>query len=236
MARSDIPIRFGEIPSQYENGFAKLISLLGSESAQELLEALKEVPPTIDYLTMTSELDQKVSTIPHDDVADIVFALLPLSTLQADLDTPASNIAESISREIERSDSESLKLTSEVRERFKGFLVELLSSPPLKIAGKARNLQLEDEHVFQEARIVTDIRPVFGDDAASHPEGAIIVHTLKLSYLDGNQFKNFYISIDARDARVLRNLLERADTKAGGLRNVLKAADVPHIDVREEEQ
>lgn len=235
-ARNDIPIRLGGIPSQYEDGFAKLLSLLGREPAQELLEALKEVPPTMDYSAMISALDQRTNTIPHDDVADIVFALLPLSTLQADLDTSASNIAESISRELERSDSENLRLTSEVRERFKDFLVELLSSPPLKIAGKARNLQLEDEHVFQEARIVTDIRPVFGDDSESRPVGAIIVHTLKLGYLDGNQFKNFYISIDAKDIRVVRDLLERADTKAAGLRDVLEAAEVAHIDVREEDR
>lgn len=232
MAQNDTPWRLGGIPSQYEDGFAKL-RLLNDEQARELSAALGEVPPTMDYSAMTSALTRKISTIPQNDTADIVFALLHLSTLQADLDTSASNVAESISQMMEGSNSEKLRLPSEERERFEKFLVELLNSSSLEIAGKARSLQLEDEHVFQDARIVTDIRPVFGATPKDPPGGAVIVHTLKLSYLDDSQFKDFFLAMDARDIRILRDLLERADSKAESLRTILKDAGVPHVGVRE---
>lgn len=232
MAQNDIPWRLGGIPSQYEDGFAKL-RRLNDEQARELSAVLGEVPPTMDYSAMTSALTRKISTIPQNDMADIVFALLPLSTLQADLDTSASNVAESISQMMEGSNSEKLRLPSEERERFEKFLVELLNSSSLEVAGKARSLQLEDEHVFQDARIVTDIRPVFGATPKDPPGGAVIVHTLKLSYLDDSQFKDFFLAMDARDIRILRDLLERADSKAESLRTILENAGVPHVGVRE---
>jgi hypothetical protein len=130
------------------------------------------------------------------------------------------------------SDSEKLKLPDEDSEQFEQRLVMLLSSGPLDIAGKASNLRLEYERFLQEARIITDIRPIFGADLSEPPSGALVAHTLKLTYWDEkNESRDLYIALDAVDIRNLSDLLERAKTKANSLQAMLGAVAVPFVDV-----
>lgn len=90
----------------------------------------------------------------------------------------------------------------------------------------------EHEHSFRQARIFTDIRPVFepGQPADAPPQGGTIVHTLKISYYADNEPKDFFIALDTSDTRALRDQLERADMKAQSLKAVLAAAKVRYID------
>jgi hypothetical protein len=128
MASSDVQLRLGGIPSQYEDGFAKL-SQLNDEQARELSAAFRKGPPTMDLSEMTAALVREINTIPRDDIADIVFAVLPLSTLQADVDTFPSDVAEAVSHAAESSDSEKLKLAVKNRKRFEEILTDLLNAP-----------------------------------------------------------------------------------------------------------
>lgn len=230
---TDVTLSVQGIPRRYESGFAKLRQL-EQHSLQMLSTALRDAPPTMDATDLTKILGGKVDTIPRDDLAEIAHSLLSLTSLQADFETSTASVADAIASAMERSDSEKLRLPKEDRERFKSILTDLLSSNALQIAGKARSLQFEDEHVFQDARIVTDIRPVFGDSIQESPVGAILVHKLKLTYLRNKQLEDFFIELDSRDVRILRGLLDRADAKGDRLISALGTAGVQHIRVRED--
>jgi len=65
------------------------------------------------------------------------------------------------------------------------------------------------------------------------PAGALIVHTLKLEYKQGNEEKDFYIALDTNDVKKLREQLDRAEQKAESIKLMLNQAQVSYLDVEE---
>lgn len=218
------------IPGEYEGGLAK-IRELSDESARELLAALQRVPDTYSQSSLSAAVAEKVDTIAASDVEEIVPALLSLYAHRDYYQSAISDVAEGIAKAMEESESEQLRLLPEDRDSFARRLAELLSVEPLDRAVRAGMLLLENEHSLRDTRIVTDIRPVFDpENPDARPRGAVILHTLKVSYRADNTVKEFFVALDTDDVRQLLEQLERADAKAGSLKSILKDAQVPHID------
>ncbi len=77
---------------------------------------------------------------------------------------------------------------------------------------------------------MTDIRPIFGPDPENEPESAVIVHTLKISYHEGRQIKEFFLALDPEQVDELIGVLERASLKSESLKRMLAGTDVSYID------
>jgi hypothetical protein len=218
------------VPRQYEGGFAKIRDL-SDESFQELLAALQQVPNTYNQDSLLSAAAEKVDTIAASDVEDIVSALLSLYIHRDHSQMTISDIVDGVTQTMEESKSEQLKLSSEDRPHIEERLAELLSIEALTVVVRAGRLSIESEHSLQEVRIVTDTRLVFEpEDPEVEPRGAIILHTLKISYWGDNRSKNFFVTLDSNGLRELRQQLDRANAKADTLTSTLKAAQVPYID------
>ena len=104
----------------------------------------------------------------------------------------------------------------------------LFGSPNFDIVAKAWDLKTDDERVFCGARILTDMRPVFGPNVKDGPKAMAVVHLLKLGFDrvgDPKRHNEFHVSLDAEDLGSLRKLIERAEDKASTLRNSVK--DIP---------
>jgi hypothetical protein len=98
------------------------------------------------------------------------------------------------------------------------------------MATKAYDLQTEGERTFCDARILTDLRPVFGKDIASGPAGMVIIHRLKLGYHNSEgEHRTFYIALDAEDLVTLKKAIDRAELKARSLKSIVK--DVPFLGI-----
>jgi hypothetical protein len=217
------------IPEEYELGFAKLIALDDSVMEQ-LLEALSEAPMVLRPTSLASKLTERLSgSIEGDDMEDIVQALVSLYYIGEDFEHK-EQFAEEIVEAIEDSDSEILNLPKEDRDRFKQQLIKFLDIDSLRIASKAVFLLHEYERVFCDARVMTDIRPIFGSSPDEPPKAALIIHTLKLNYHDATGLKEFYVAMDSDEMDELMYVLDRADSKAKSLRAVLDAAKLSRVD------
>lgn len=200
------------------------------DTLRRLLSALDEAPLMINTDALTERLATEVEALSQDSLEDILWALLSVYSLREEFDLTTSEAAGHITQAVRESASEDLGLTDE--DQFEERLVALLSSGKLDLIGKASALTLEQEHFMREARIVTDIRPIFGSDPANHPNGAVLVHTLRITYIDdSNQRRDFYVAMDAADVSNLQGSLKRAEQKAGSLKSMLEAAEVPFIDL-----
>jgi len=218
------------VPRRYEVGLVKIRDL-SDEAYRELLSALRESPLTFSEESLSKSVNAQVSEIPSDDVVEIVLTLLSLYSLRQSSESSAPEIAERVSLGMEESGSKELKLPAESRVSFSERLTELLDLGQIDLAVRAGNLLFEHEHSFRQARIFTDVRPVFEPGKPdTPPRGAVIVHTLKISFYADNEPKDFFVALDASDISALRAQLERADMKARSLEAVLAAADVRHID------
>jgi len=113
---------------------------------------------------------------------------------------------------------------------LKERLTKLLTLNSVGIATKAASLKLEYERRFCSARILSDARPVYGIDPSSRPDAVMIAHTLRISYHDDtSELREVYITMDDDDLTMLRELLDRAETKTKSLRSVFEAAHVPIV-------
>lgn len=226
--RRSIP-RVVSIPQGYEGDFVQLRGL-GDESIEELLSVLNDEPPALSHYELAERIYPKVNSIPRDDLVSIMRTLFALYSLRARAGLSVLDFARDILRAIDENGSADLELSGQDRERFEDRLVQLLGVDNIDIGLKANDLLTDHEHTIHSARVLTDIRPVFGDDPEDGPRAAVIVHMLRISYHDeSNEVKEFYVALDTGDVEKLVDTLERADAKAKSLRETLKDTSMTYI-------
>lgn len=89
----------------------------------------------------------------------------------------------------------------------------LLMSPTVRLVSITLDLMYEYENLLQRVRVVTDIRPVFSEDA-TQIEGSVVSHMLRLRFDSTEGDRSISIAMDESDIRELQRQCERALLKA----------------------
>ena len=116
-----------------------------------------------------------------------------------------------------------LTLDVEKRQVFSERLETIMSVPAIAYKAKTSFVAIEHEHIVQDVRIFTDLRPVFpqDDDVAVPPEAFIITHALKIEYTDiDGHLKTLFATMDDGDVQKLSDQCTRALKKAGSLESL----------------
>ena len=113
-------------------------------------------------------------------------------------------VAESVSR------SDDLDLEPEERETLVNRLVPLLEIPGLQANAKAEGLAGEYDRVFHTARILTDVRPIFGSDIAEDLLGVLVMHQLRIDSHTNLGDQDYYFALTTDDLTDLRDTIDRA--------------------------
>lgn len=216
------------IPKRYQAGVSQ-IRKMPEETASEIRSALDQVfanqkqqdatvaEPTDIATTAITSLSTQT-----DDFTPMAKALAALYAVKSQSDRSVEEFVEDVCDAMESLDSEE-KLPHAEREQFKGKLLLLLNADLFAVAAKAYDLKTDDERTFCHARILTDLRPVFGQRIEDGPKAMIVVHLLKLGFHQGSEkHQQFYISLDADDLEELRKVVDRAEAKAKTLRSTLR--------------
>jgi hypothetical protein len=209
---------------------AKLVSL-SDKALEELLSVLNEIPSSLNLDTIKANTLSKISSIPESDVDEIISALDSLYYIRHESEITIEDFSGQVLQAMRDTDNRELQLEENIRGQFKERLTKLLSGTLLDIAIKSRDVLYEQERLFGSARTLTNIRSVFGENVEDYPRAAVIVHMLKIHYIQNNEHKEFFVALDARDIDLLINELIRSQEKAETLKSTLAAANVPYIDV-----
>lgn len=118
---------------------------------------------------------------------------------------------------------------SQVRA-LKFRLVQLLETTVFERLTKAQDIFTETDQTFLDARIITDIRPVYGDNPDDGPSGVVVVHNLRLRYFREGQERSFSVALRIRDLDELGQVINRAQRKAISFHNLIKDLDLSSID------
>lgn len=226
-----------QIPKKYRYGIEKIITL-NSAVFENLIDALKNSNPSFHLKkladTVCLKIKQKgIEDLTKDDLLNILEAIVSLYPLQAYSSLTIEDLASSLGEAVAELE-DFHNVTEEQKKIFEARITTLLSiNGALDVASKVGELLLEYEHLFLGSRIITDIRPVFDSDLNKIPAGALLVHTLKLEYKQGNEEKDFYIALDTNDVKKLREQLDRAEQKAESIKLMLNQAQVSYLDVEE---
>jgi hypothetical protein len=216
------------IPPKYKSGLSR-ISSISDTIFDELTAALKEfntLKIDTDAIAKIASLTPGITTDDLDNLLEVLLALQLARSLQ---EKTSEQFAEEVLKELETPGPQQLKLTDGDRPRFVNRLKLLLSFDSLALVAKARELQTEHGRVFLNGRVITDLRPVFRGSPDEVPLGVVLLHILKLSYLDRQREGDrgtFYIALDEDDIASLKRVLERAESKARTLRSTLKNAGI----------
>jgi hypothetical protein len=121
-------------------------------------------------------------------------------------------------------------------QTLRGFLLAALSlERTLGTAVKAGVVQTQHERIFCDARIMTDIRPIFHFDVSEKPESALLIHMLRITQRNsrdsgGRATDDLYFALDTNDIKVLESIVDRALEKEKTLRSSMASAGITVLD------
>jgi len=194
------------IPDRYQLGLSK-IKQLSNEMVDSLVGALSTAPRTSKFSELKSHVLLNVKGIEPDDIEEIVSTLYSLYLARTDEEMPVGKFVSQLPRAMRASGRKDLVVSSEERPAFDEKLIKLLSVEPVIITSKSNILKFQFEKTFCDARIISDIRPVF-EKPEERPITALVTHTLKIEF-HGSDGKHdeFYLALDDDDLAKLKKVI-----------------------------
>jgi hypothetical protein len=166
-----------------------------------------EVPPLRpDLLRLEIE-----KTLPKEDAELLLQQLLSLSVLLRRSNATSLELAKALRKAI--GNGEDVEKWDSIAAQFQS----LLDSAPVRLVTKAMELSYDYANLLRDARILTDLRPLL-NETGSVVEGAVVTHTMRLSYSNADGEHDVSLALDLKDIRKLRNQCERALLKADTVR------------------
>jgi hypothetical protein len=214
------------IPLPYRESLLRLAQL-PAEQGDALVVALRALEP---YSPVSGIEDTTAAVLGADASASEKRLALSLLGLRGQLRqmSPAA-IATNLS------ESADLDLDETARSNLRSRSEAILETDVFRTTGVATDLQTQHERNYQSARIVTDIRPVFQDDLAESPDGAVIVEMLHLqtwSRDGGTQV--LVVAMDEADLRQLQAIVGRALKKTDTLKRFIAEKDLSYFELEKE--
>lgn len=208
-----------QIPDFYWPGFDAILKL-SNEEVHGVANAIKEIPvgasPKAILKYITGEAD-------IEDIEKIAITLNSIVGIRSSENTTDLETATEIVESYNFSSNSNLS-KQETEDLVEKLLLFFSSFNNLNITYKARNLILANDKIYRESKILSDIRLVFNDDIQEVNRYAVIIHKLKIKYLNDETDKEFYISLDSSDLKSLKEQVDRALEKDGLIKNDYKGS------------
>lgn len=190
-------------------------------AADELGKALQTAHLVSVDGDLADQVALEVDTIARSAIDEIIETLSRLSGIASDASVPLEDFCVDVYAAMRSSEDHTLDLSESEEARFRARLKSLLSAESISLSGRARLVFTEHEHYLCYARIMTDVRPIFGESVEKQPIGATIVHTLKLAYHEAKEIREFFVALDGDSLDRLSDLIERAQRKATSLKSTM---------------
>lgn len=203
---------------------------LGSQILASVIDHLQDMPKA---LLKPAELRKALKdALPaRENEADILYRqLLSLYALQRQRRFSSEQVLAGLRYGIEHAPKE-LRWTEKqlaAWDKLDPELRQLLSLKNVWLVAKATDLAYEYSNLFEDARVITDIRPLFNQQATAL-DAAVISFTLRLYFDSREHHHSLSIAMDEPDIKHLKAECERALAKAQTARKRMVAADVPTL-------
>jgi hypothetical protein len=106
------------------------------------------------------------------------------------------------------------------KDKLLAVLGTIGADHPIVVARKLERLAYSHQLLFSEARIITELRPVFNDAGTTILQG-MIVNTLVIDFYEGGRTRRLEIGVDSEDLAELRRVAQRAESKSKVLKESL---------------
>jgi hypothetical protein len=213
------------IPKRYIEGFKRIASCDP--------KAFAAVVEGISYTSLVSSISKLADNVAkvnkNLDAADLHKMFVSIGSLVPFLDTETT--IEKIVKDLSKIAIDEDIIDKEHVDDFTKKVHSLLSAQQIYYAAKASDIATEYSNVYLQAKIVTDVRPVFGVDITEFPKAAMTLHNLHLHYISDieGDHKDIFIALDSKDIKALKELLIRAENKEKTLLEIYSKAKIINL-------
>lgn len=164
-------------------------------------------------------------------ISDLAVVFLTLASLQLSKGETGDSVAVAIRDALTRLPDDTVWGQDEmarwgaVEEHFH----RLLGSRAVRILAKGLPLMWEADRLLVDARVLTDVRPIFSEDAES-VEAGLVVHTLRLKIRENERDTTISFSLDDQDLASLRDQCVRALRKSNAVRRFADKSQLAIVD------
>ncbi|MFQ5752361.1 MAG: hypothetical protein ACE5HI_10220 [bacterium] len=216
------------IPDIHKQGFKYFIKLKDNKRV-ELIKEIENAPIGLSPIKLAQQISGKLNLEKSklDAIIPLIFSLFSArQSLGIDVDSFTDGIIEAL----ERTGDEKLKTTKNFRKQ----LIQLLSiKGSFYFSFKAYNLSAEREKLLTNTNILTDIRPVFGDEQDFNIKCSVIIHNLKIEFFEhNNEHREVYLALDSEDLKKLKDNIIRAEEKEKAIREQFKKTNISFLDIK----
>lgn len=203
------------IPEKHRLAFLALLSY-DADRLDALVATLEKASPTLFLRSIAQQVADRAS-IPPDEALQILRALTGLFSFKEHFEIPETELPGEILAALEADPQIDVPETK--KDLLGGFLAKVLTlTHTLGVTAKALSVASDFEHTYCSSRILTDMRPVFVPDTED-PAALVVIHNLKIAYHEGQDIREFFISLSEKELRELRNVVERAIRKESTLKS-----------------
>ncbi|HKZ42745.1 MAG TPA: hypothetical protein VJ044_17410 [Candidatus Hodarchaeales archaeon] len=218
------------IPARHRSGVVKLLEL-SEDSFRQVISAFEGVGPKLFPDELSNQVISKIKGVSPEDLSEMIAMIMSLRSHRIHDESTTEELAEQVVQAAIEAD---IRIESEKeREAIKNRLLKFFELDTLFVSAKALGILQSNENLFCSARILTDLRPVFGSDPNIPPTAAVMVHMLDLGYHKNGELKHLYIAMDSLDIDILREALDRAESKTNSLKPLIKKAGMEFLDPSE---
>jgi len=179
-----------------------------------VLDGIQTMPYTVDRQSIVRHVVARCAQLDAQAVKRFVEGILAVISLFVYYSLDKDEFVEDISEGLRLKADESPGFD---HVTFGARIRVLLDVQRLIVSAKAFELLFESRRHVVGSRVLTDVRPIFGDDATQAPLAAIITHTLKLQFHEAEGTRELFLSFDKQDMHTLLNGLQRAIDKESTL-------------------
>ncbi len=200
---------------------------LNPEALRRLNEQIEAPESKPDSLTEFSALASGILGNQPSTGAKLVDVLHYLSNYRRRLRLSVEEILGAVQTAL----SEGAEWSEEEFQRWVNIrpaIAELLANSRFNYLAKSLELRYDYANLFESARIITDLRPVYNDDA-SEIEGVVVSFTMRLGFIDIDGRHGMSVALDESDVRTLLRECERAILKSQTARRRMDEAQIPTI-------
>ena len=218
-----------ELPKE-DAGSITTLRALPNASMEKFVSALTNAPLASNPREMVAHKAKRVPSIPTDQLTSVLATIYTFYHIREIAGVEHSQFLDDLMDAIRQNPN--LQLSQKGTPKLRSLLERIMSIDSLNMVAKAGRLQRDVERLYCTAKILSDIRPVFGSDPAARPVGAVLTHTLKVRYHEGEgkEHREFHVVLDSNDLDGIGDTIQRAQAKDKSLRELLKSAQLPSLD------
>jgi hypothetical protein len=200
----------------------KELAKLSSEAYSTLNQYLAQGAPLVEPNILLEQTSK--TTAPHTKLGgQIAAAIIGLRGFVDSADMSVADVVAGVATDAHAKNYVDDQLAEVLKQR----LAELLETHSVMVSAKAYALMFSSDAIFNDVRIVSDVRPIFTGDQMMF-SGSLIVHLLAVQVAEG---KDLYVSMTTADLRKLQKTVERALEKDKRIRDTLTGGPLEPLKV-----